>query len=62
MIQALSAGYILHSHAEIIAHTINKEMDKKRTFAVWRVDPLWKPITKKVSFIALTRIFFWARA
>lgn len=33
----------------MIRNTVNREMDTRRMFAVWRVDPLWKPITKKVK-------------
>ncbi|KAL3227483.1 hypothetical protein MRX96_004189 [Rhipicephalus microplus] len=31
----------------MIRLNINKKLDVSRMFAVWRIDPPWKPITKK---------------
>lgn len=37
-----------HGHFEMIRLTIGRKLDQKRMFAIWRVDPPWQPITKKV--------------
>jgi len=44
---ALYGGYLKHGHLEMIRNAINRKMDAKKMFAVWRVDAPWKPITKK---------------
>ncbi|GFU43269.1 39S ribosomal protein L16, mitochondrial [Trichonephila clavipes] len=44
---ALSGGYLKYGTIEVIRNGINKEMDTRKTFAVWRIDPLWKPVSKK---------------
>ncbi|CAL1279816.1 unnamed protein product [Larinioides sclopetarius] len=44
---ALSGGYLKYGSIEVIRNTVNREMDTRRTFAVWRIDPLWKPVSKK---------------
>ncbi|XP_074660892.1 large ribosomal subunit protein uL16m-like [Tubulanus polymorphus] len=44
---ALTGGKLRHGHLELIRLTINRNLDEKRMFAVWRVDAPWKPITKK---------------
>ncbi|XP_035231561.1 39S ribosomal protein L16, mitochondrial-like [Stegodyphus dumicola] len=44
---ALSGGYLKYGSIEVIRNTVNREMDTRKTFAVWRVDPLWKPQPKK---------------
>ncbi|XP_042903474.1 large ribosomal subunit protein uL16m [Parasteatoda tepidariorum] len=44
---ALSAGYLKYGSIEVIRNTVNREMDTRRMFAIWRVDPLWKPVSKK---------------
>ena len=34
-------------HIEGMRLYINRNMDQKRMFAIWRTEPLWKPVTKK---------------
>lgn len=46
-IMALTGGELSPSHLQVIRNVINKHMDEKRMFAVWRIDPPWKPLTKK---------------
>jgi len=46
-IRALQGGQLHHGHFEMIRTGINRNMDETRMFAMWRVDPPWKPITKK---------------
>lgn len=38
-----------HGHFEMMRIGINKNMDEKRMFAVWRIPAPWKPITRKGS-------------
>jgi large subunit ribosomal protein L16 len=45
-IVALSGGFLHHGHFEMIRNTINRNLDLKNTFAEWRVDPPWKPVTR----------------
>lgn len=45
-IVALSGGNLLQGHLEMMRNTINKKLDFSRSFAIWRVDPPWKPITR----------------
>ncbi|KAG8197621.1 hypothetical protein JTE90_001552 [Oedothorax gibbosus] len=40
-------GYLKYGSIEVIRNTVNKEMDTRKTFAIWRIDPLWKPVSKK---------------
>ena len=44
-IVALSGGQLKHGHFEMMRSTINRKLDMTRMFAVWRVDPPWKPVT-----------------
>ncbi|GFU33280.1 39S ribosomal protein L16, mitochondrial [Nephila pilipes] len=44
---ALSGGYLTYGTIEVIRNGINREMDTRKTFAMWRIDPLWKPVSKK---------------
>ncbi|XP_067933585.1 large ribosomal subunit protein uL16m-like [Watersipora subatra] len=46
-IQAITGGQLRHGHLESSRLKINRKMDTKTMFAVWRVPPPWKPITKK---------------
>ncbi|KAL5110357.1 39S ribosomal protein L16 mitochondrial [Taenia crassiceps] len=46
-IQALEGGELLIGHLDMIRATVNRKMDEKRMFAVWRVPGPWKPKTKK---------------
>ena len=44
---ALAGGKLHFGHFEMIRNTINKNMDAKETFAIWRVDPPWSKFEKK---------------
>lgn len=46
-IRALQGGHLRYGHFEMMRYGVNRKMDEKRMFAIWRVDPPWKPITKK---------------
>ncbi|XP_033102155.1 39S ribosomal protein L16, mitochondrial-like [Anneissia japonica] len=46
-LQAKTAGYMKYGHFEMIRLTINRFMDTRRMFAIWRIKPPYKPITKK---------------
>jgi large subunit ribosomal protein L16 len=43
---ALSGGQLEYGHFEMIRTSINRKFDMSKTFATWRVDSPWKPITK----------------
>lgn len=45
-IVALSGGELKHGHFEMMRNTLNRNLDLNKSFAVWRVDPPWKPITR----------------
>lgn len=34
-------------HFEMLRVMVNRKMDERKMFAIWRIDPPWKPITKK---------------
>lgn len=44
---ALGGGALLGEHYDIIMNRINKYMDTERFFAAWRLDPPWKPVSRK---------------
>ncbi|GAB6030015.1 mitochondrial ribosomal large subunit component [Chamberlinius hualienensis] len=44
---AITGGYLLPGHFEMIRLVINRKMNLKTMFAEWRVDAPWKPMTKK---------------
>ncbi|XP_037093520.1 39S ribosomal protein L16, mitochondrial-like [Pollicipes pollicipes] len=44
---ALTGGKLKHGHMEMIRMTLGRRIDVKRMFAVWRVDAVWKPVTKR---------------
>lgn len=44
---ALRGGSLTGAHMDVICMRVNKYMDTERFFAVWRVDPPWKPVSKK---------------
>ena len=46
-IVAVTGGKLRHGHMEMIRMTLGRRMDTNRMFAVWRVDAVWKPITKR---------------
>jgi large subunit ribosomal protein L16 len=45
-IVALSGGNLTIGHFEMLRNTINRFMDLTKAFAVYRVDPPWKPVTR----------------
>ncbi|KAM8923153.1 large ribosomal subunit protein uL16m [Lycaon pictus] len=46
-ILALGGGYLRWGHFEMMRLTINRSMDPKNMFALWRVPAPFKPITRK---------------
>lgn len=44
---ALGGGALIAEHFDIIRNRINRYTDFERFFAIWRVDPPWKPVSKK---------------
>lgn len=44
---ALGGGALVGAHYDIIRERINKYTDFERFFAIWRIDPPWKPVSKK---------------
>ncbi|XP_068429883.1 large ribosomal subunit protein uL16m [Clinocottus analis] len=46
-IVAMGGGYLHWGHIEMIRLTINRKMDPQTTFACWRINGPYKPITRK---------------
>uniref|UniRef100_H3CVM6 Large ribosomal subunit protein uL16m n=1 Tax=Tetraodon nigroviridis TaxID=99883 RepID=H3CVM6_TETNG len=46
-IVAMGGGYLHWGHVEMIRLTINRKMDSRTTFARWRINNPYKPITRK---------------
>lgn len=46
-LQALHGGQLHHGHFNMMRIAINKKIDESRMFAVWRIPPPWKPVTRK---------------
>ncbi|XP_051918529.1 39S ribosomal protein L16, mitochondrial [Hippocampus zosterae] len=46
-IVAMGGGYLHWGHMEMIRLTINRKMDSRTTFARWRINAPYKPITRK---------------
>ncbi|VDO00403.1 unnamed protein product [Rodentolepis nana] len=46
-IQALEGGELLIGHLDMIRNTINRKINEKRMFAVWRIPGPWKPKTQR---------------
>ena len=44
---ATGGGRMRHSHFEVVRFTLLKHLDFKTSFAIWRVQDPWQPITKK---------------
>ncbi|XP_076033549.1 mitochondrial ribosomal protein L16 isoform X4 [Oratosquilla oratoria] len=44
---ALRGGMLRWGHLEMVRLGIGRKMDTNRMFAIWRIDPPWKPRTKK---------------
>lgn len=44
---ALGGGAFRGEHFDMIRIRVNKYMDPERFFAIWRIDPPWKPKSKK---------------
>ncbi|KAG8306902.1 mitochondrial ribosomal large subunit component [Homalodisca vitripennis] len=48
---ALMGGRLRHGHFEMMRNTLNRKIDPKRMFLVYRVDAPWQPLTKKEGSI-----------
>ena len=46
-LQALHGGQLHHGHFEMIRIGINKKLEQSQMFAVWRIEPPWKPVSRK---------------
>ncbi|KAM9765161.1 large ribosomal subunit protein uL16m [Menidia menidia] len=46
-IVAMGGGYIHWGHLEMMRLTINRKMDSRTTFARWRINAPYKPVTRK---------------
>lgn len=46
-VMALCGGWLRMGHIEMIRSTVNKKLNLTTSFAAWRIDPPYKPITKK---------------
>nr|XP_040019811.1 39S ribosomal protein L16, mitochondrial [Gasterosteus aculeatus aculeatus] len=46
-IVAMGGGYLHWGHIEMIRLTVNRKMDSRTTFARWRINGPYKPITRK---------------
>lgn len=44
---ALGGGALTGPHLDVIRDRINKYMNTERFFAIWRIDPPWKAVSKK---------------
>lgn len=44
---ALRGGALTGKHIDVIISRVNKYMNTERFFAVWRIDPPWKAVSKK---------------
>lgn len=47
--QATGGGRLKHGHFEMIRLTLGRKLNQETMFAIWRVDPPWQPVTKKVN-------------
>lgn len=47
-LQATKGGRLKHGHFEMMRLTLGRKINQETMFAVWRVDPPWQPVTKKV--------------
>jgi large subunit ribosomal protein L16 len=52
-IVALSGGELEFGHFDMIRNSINRKLDMTKTFAIWRVDSPWKPVTRHGQGILL---------
>ena len=48
--QAMCGGRMHSGHVEMVRMTVNRKMDTKRMFAIWRIDAPWQPLTKRVQY------------
>jgi len=46
-LRTLNGGRLNYGHMEAMRQTVNRKLNLKTQFAIWRVGPLWKPVTKK---------------
>ncbi|XP_060067372.1 large ribosomal subunit protein uL16m-like [Ylistrum balloti] len=52
-IQALHGGYLVYNHMNSIRIILNRHIDDKKMFAIWRVEFPWRPITKKAASVRM---------
>lgn len=45
--QALGGGELKWGHIEGLRQYVNKKLDQRKSFAIWRIESPWKPRTKK---------------
>ena len=45
--QAIHGGTMKAGHFEMVRNTTNRKLEENRMFAIWRIDPPWKSVTKK---------------
>lgn len=57
-IVALSGGQMEFGHFDMIRNSVNRKLDMTKTFAIWRVDSPWKPVTKHGQGKSLLYGFF----
>ena len=48
-IMAVTGVHLKFNHINLIRTVINKHMDKRKMFAVWRIEAPWKPVTRKAQ-------------
>jgi large subunit ribosomal protein L16 len=46
--QALTGIQLTINHINLIRTSVNHHLNVAKMFAVWRIEPPWKPVTKKV--------------
>lgn len=45
--QALAGGNLKNEHINLMRDSINRNIHQDNMFAVWRIDPPWKSVTKR---------------
>lgn len=45
---ALCGGHLFPTHIRMLRDSINRRLMEDSMFAIWRIDPPWKPVTRKV--------------
>ncbi|OWF36423.1 39S ribosomal protein L16, mitochondrial-like [Mizuhopecten yessoensis] len=52
-IQALNGGYLQYAHMNNIRTTLNRFIDEKKSYAVWRIEYPWRPYTRKPASVRM---------